>query len=264
MESKVILVLVDGMRPDAVEQCGHPFLRQLQKESSWCFSAQTVMPSVTLPCHTSLFFSVPPQRHGITTNTWHPMVRPIESIGDLVRKADKKAAMFYDWEELRDLNRPGSLHFSYYRGQPLPNHEKSMAEEREMTQLAVEYIQKELPDFLFLYLGYVDEAGHHHGWMGEHYMEALSNASACIQSLKESLPEEYQLIITADHGGHDRDHGSDIPEDMTIPILFWGSRFEAGQELQGVTILDIAPTIAGLLNLRAPMEWEGNSQLRPV
>ncbi|MGI5959768.1 MAG: alkaline phosphatase family protein [Massiliimalia sp.] len=259
MESKVVLVLIDGMRPDGVEQCGHPFLSDLRRESSWCFQAKTVMPSVTLPCHTSLFFSVPPERHGITTNTWRPMVRPIESIGDAVKKAGKKAAMFYNWEELRDLNRPGSLHFSYYMAQNLPHHEPVMKDEQNMTQLAIDYIKQEQPDFLFLYLGYTDEAGHHHGWMGKEYLEALANASACVEKLKNSLPEGYQLIITADHGGHGRDHGLDCPEDMTIPIQFWGSRFEAGKQLDQVSILDIAPTITDLLELPRPKDWEGQS-----
>jgi hypothetical protein len=40
------------------------------------------MPSVTLPCHTSMFRGVTPERHGITTNTWTPQVRPVPSIID--------------------------------------------------------------------------------------------------------------------------------------------------------------------------------------
>ena len=48
MENKVVLILVDGMRPDGVLKCGHPFAKTLQSISSWSMSAQTVMPSVTL------------------------------------------------------------------------------------------------------------------------------------------------------------------------------------------------------------------------
>lgn len=86
MENKVIVVLVDGMRPDGIQQCGNHFLEELASESTASFSARTVYPSMTLPCHTSLFFSVEPERHGVLTNDWRPMVRPIDSLGDVVAR----------------------------------------------------------------------------------------------------------------------------------------------------------------------------------
>ena len=77
MSEKVILVLVDGMRPDGMLQCGHPYVETLISKSMSALDAQTVMPSVTLPCHMSLFHSVDPDRHGILTNTYVPQVRPV-------------------------------------------------------------------------------------------------------------------------------------------------------------------------------------------
>lgn len=256
MENKVILVLVDGMRPDGIQQCGDPFLEELAAESTSSFSARTVYPSMTLPCHTSLFFSVEPERHGILTNDWHPMVRPIDSLGDVTARYYKKAAMFYNWEQLRDLNRPGSLHFSHFESGDLP-HEAAMEREQVMTGLAIDYIQKETPDFVFLYLGHTDHAGHEYGWMTQPYLEAVANASQCIRRVKETLCPEYHLIVTADHGGHDRDHGSRMKEDMTIPMIFYGPSFPAGEQPKELSIKDIAPTIASLLGMRFPPQWEG-------
>ena len=66
MSEKVILILVDGMRPDGLLACGHPFVTTLLSQSAYALDAQTVMPSVTLPCHMSLVHSVDPQRHGIS------------------------------------------------------------------------------------------------------------------------------------------------------------------------------------------------------
>ena len=76
------------------------------------------------------------------------------------------------------------------------------------------------------------------------------------------LPQEYSLIVTADHGGHDQNHGTECPEDMTIPMIFWGEPFQAGVQAQGLTILDIAPTVASLLELHPLTEWEGKTLLR--
>lgn len=260
MEKKAIVVLVDGMRPDGILQCGDSFLSELAAESTASFSAQTVMPSVTLPCHTSLFFGVHPQRHGILTNDWHPMVRPFDSLGDLVARHFKKAAMFYNWEPLRDLNRPGSLARSCFAEIPA-DHRKAMESEHTLTDWTIDAIRQESPDFLFLYLGYTDAAGHQYGWMTEPYLQAIANASQCIRRIKEMLPEEYSLIVTADHGGHDQDHGSERPEDMTIPMIFWGKPFRAGEQRQDLSILDIAPTVASLLGLHPLTQWEGKNLL---
>ena len=70
---------------------------------------------------------------------------------------------------------------------------------------------------------------------------------------------KYAIIMTADHGGHDRIHGMDILEDMVIPMCFLGDAFEGGKELSDVSLLNLAPTIAAILGLPAVREWEGKS-----
>ena len=77
-----------------------------------------------------------------------------------------------------------------------------------------------------------------------------------------TLSEDYTVIITADHGGHDRTHGTDLPEDMTIPLFIMGENFEPGTKLENVSILDIAPTIADVLGAPPDAEWEGKSLKR--
>lgn len=71
--------------------------------------AKTVFPSVTLPCHMSLFHSVVPQRHGILTNTFVPMARPVDGLIEKLHNAGKRCAFYYTWEQLRDLAKPACL-----------------------------------------------------------------------------------------------------------------------------------------------------------
>lgn len=256
MSEKVLLVLVDGMRPDAIPQCQNTFLARYMEQSASTAHATTVMPSVTLPCHTSLFFSVDPDRHGVTENTWTPMARPIDGLADVVARYGKAAAFFYNWEQLRDLARPGSLKCSYY----IDNHSFPDADGR-VTDQAISYMREAEPDFLFLYLGQTDESGHAHGWMSAEYMETLSRAVACIQRAADAAEGRYSVLVTADHGGHGRNHGTDAPEDMTIPLILHGKRFRPGTKLPRANIKDIAPTAAALLGLPQPGEWEGESLL---
>ena len=73
---KVILISIDGMRPDGFLACGNPYIEELQRISAHTLDAVTVMPSLTLPCHMSLFHGVTPRRHGVTTNTFTSTVAP--------------------------------------------------------------------------------------------------------------------------------------------------------------------------------------------
>lgn len=260
MENKVVLILVDGMRPDAVLTCDNSYLRDLRAKATHCFSTRTVFPSVTLPCHTSLFLGVDPIRHGITTNLWMPPVRPIDGIFESVNRAGKKCAMFTNWQQLRDLAHPDSMSMAYLYRQSMDT-ATEWANEDKMTQMTIDYIKAEEPDFTFLYLGAVDEVGHRTGWMNDEYMRTVSHAAECISRVMYSLPDNYQFIIVADHGGHDRTHGTEMPEDMTIPLLCVGSVFEEGKELPAASIKDIAPTVAKILGTTPSPEWEGTSIL---
>ena len=46
---------------------------------------------------------------------------------------------------------------------------------------------------------------------------------------------------------------------MTIPMFFLGEDFIGGKELKNVSILDIAPTVADVMGIDVPREWEGKS-----
>ena len=249
---RTLLILVDGMIPDVLKNI--EVAQGIIQKSSYTMEAKTVMPSVTLPCHMSLFHSVDPSRHGTTTNTYAPQVRPIRGLCEVLMENKKRSAFFYNWEELRDLSRPNSLAFSYFcKGRDI-GYDKA---NNIVSAAAIDYLNNNYIDFAFLYLGYTDAAGHKSGWMSDAYMEAMDNSWRNINTVIGSLPKDYTVIITADHGGHDRTHGSNIPEDMTIPIIINGEGFEAGKILRNANIKDIAPTIAKLLDVEPDDEWEG-------
>ena len=88
-------------------------------------------------------------------------------------------------------------------------------------------------------------------------MQSVRRTCDEIERLLAALNDEYVVIFTADHGGHERSHGTDLPEDMTIPMFFCGAPFEKGKALETASIKDIAPTVAHLLGAEAAREWEG-------
>lgn len=249
---KVLLVLIDGMRPDAMVQI--PAATKTMEKAAYQLAGTTVYPSCTLPCHMSLFYSRPPLVHGVTSNTYTARVRPKNGLLEVLRKAGKKTAMFYSWEELRDLAKPGCLTDSFFvHGD---QHGWLEANAR-LTDKCIEYLQAEQPDFAFLYLGAPDSAGHKQGWMSQTYMQALAQSWECTCRTLENLPEDYAVIITADHGGHDKRHTTFMKEDMTIPVLLLNAGLPAGETVKEYNIMDIAPTVAQLLGVQPAMEWKG-------
>lgn len=166
MKNKVILISIDGMRPDGFLKCGNPFVGSMMEQFSYTLTGRSMDPPVTLPCHMSMFYGVPPVRHGILTNTYTVPVRPVNGIGELLAASGKCGA----------------------------------------------------------------------------------------------ASEEYHTLVTADHGGHGRSHGVNCPEDMTIPMFFWGKPFKGGKEMGDLSLLDLAPTIASILGLAPSREWEHASR----
>lgn len=249
---KVLLILVDGMRPDALANCEKA--QKFSKISKHTMNGRTVMPSVTLPCHMSLFHSVDPARHGTTTNIFAPQVRPINGICETLYAAGKRSAFFYNWGELRDLAKPETLAIGYFISGGKHDYGET---NRILTDSAIDYIAKNPTDFTFLYLGEVDEKGHRFGWMSDEYIKAVEDSWDCIEKITATLGDEYTVIVTADHGGHGRTHGTDMAEDMTIPLFIKGVDFEAGAVFESADIKDIAPTVNKLLGVEADADWEG-------
>jgi predicted AlkP superfamily pyrophosphatase or phosphodiesterase len=250
---KVVLFLVDGMRPDGLVQANTPVMDKLMESGAYTLNARTVMPSMTLPCHMSLFHSVLPERHGVTTNIYTPQVRPVPGLFEVIHEAGLKAVMFHSWDELRDLARPGSIHTMLYSKDP---QEVEGTGEATLIDMTVTWLSQNTFDFAFVYLGYLDVVGHAYGWMSEQYLRAISHADECIGWVLEALPENTTVLVTSDHGGHAQTHGTDSSEDMTIPLIV---RFDGlkGQLKDSISILDFAPTITKMLELKPPKEWIG-------
>ena len=93
--NRVILFVIDGLRPDGLAQAHTPTLDALAASGVYTPACRTVMPSITLPCHASMFLSVPPDRHGVVTNTWAPGARELSGLFDVVHQAGGRTASFH-------------------------------------------------------------------------------------------------------------------------------------------------------------------------
>lgn len=253
MTQNVVFILIDGLRPDAIAKADCPNLRALMARSAYTLCARSVMPSITLPCHMSIFHSVPPERHGIVSNTWVPMARPLPGLIEVANANGVRCAHFYNWEPLRNVNTPENLWMSFC------NDTSKMIDGDAITvEVATSMIPRFQPQFSFVYLGTVDTMGHVFGWMNDGYLQQIARVDIELGKLLAALPADTHIVLQSDHGGHDRTHGTEMPEDMLIPWMVAGPGIKSGVELQSpVSLLDTAPTIARLLGIKPHPQWEG-------
>ena len=99
---------------------------------------------------------------------------------------------------------------------------------------------------------------------GDAYGWAVKRADGAVaqvlRAANESFgPGNYTVIVTSDHGGHGRDHGSADPRDMTIPWITWGEGVQRGGDLGAIRTMDTAATVLWLLGIDEPNGWVGNA-----
>jgi predicted AlkP superfamily pyrophosphatase or phosphodiesterase len=187
------------------------------------------------------------------TNTWVTPTSPSAGLAEVLGTNGRRAVAFYNWEELRDVTRPGSLAASFYPCDP-----SQLAGDKEVATVAATWLASHEFEFAFVYLGYTDTAGHAYGWMSNEYLRAIAHADGCIDRVMSAIPEGTLVAVTSDHGGHDHAHGTECAEDMTIPLILSGTGVPAGRTIASpVLIIDIAPTITSYLGTESPTDWAG-------
>lgn len=257
---RLILVVIDGLRPDGMIQAKTPNLDWLMERGAYSLKAQSVVPSITLPTHLSMFYGVLPEVHGVVGNFYIYNAELEPGIVERVHQAGYTSAAFYSWEQLRDLWRPGSIKHAHFLNIYSSN---TRDFDLEIVQAAASYLKKESSEFLFVYLGMLDELAHKVGWMTPAYLEAIHSVDSVLGILLEGLDQaglvdSTAILVQSDHGGHDHAHGTDMPEDMTIPWILSGPGIRRGLNLEvPVSLLDTAPTIMHLLGLSSGATWVG-------
>ena len=260
----VVVVSVDGLRPDAIDKYRAPTLQRLMREGSYTLSAKTINPSKTLPSHTSMLTGLPPEQHGVFWNnvaTADADTIDVPNIFSVARAKGYSTAAFFSKAKFEPLQLHGTLDYSQAPG----GWWGRWSSERTVTDVA-QYLTSAQPNVLFVHLTDPDAAGHRSGWMTPAYGRAILAADTAVDRLIDLADQaygagQYSLIVTADHGGHGTDHGSDHPDDVTIPWIAWGQGVRPGllESSVAVETMDTAATVLWVLGLEHPREWTGNA-----
>jgi phosphopentomutase len=183
----------------------------------------------------------------------------VPTIFGIARAAGFSTAAFFSKAKLNQLRTPGTLdHVSGPRGGILPwNAGKTVGNVRR-------HLATASPNLTFVHLADTDLAGHSFGWMGHMYGMAVRQADSALTQILQAADDRfgagrYSVIVTSDHGGHGRSHGSTDRRDTTIPWIVWGAGVQPGDTLTGIRTMDTAATVLWMLGLDAPPAWIGRS-----
>jgi len=258
---RVVLLIIDGLRPEAVTPTLMPSLATLA-ESAWSCEGRTVRPSATVPALVSLATGIPPERHGVvearlpalgTLIDIRPLPVVLKRYGHLTRIVSGPLPTPH-----RVLGRTllGLAGVSSLVTAPLGPRELVRLGENEQSRLA--------SSLTIVYLNECDRAGHRKGWMSGAYLEAAREVDGAVGELTGTVlvQDDALLLVTADHGGGGvvaTDHDMPHPINDTIPMVAAGAQVIPGRGQAGVSLLDLPPTILRALAVPVPRSYAGRA-----
>jgi hypothetical protein len=249
----VIIISYDGMRGDAVAAAPMPNLMAMMREGAYTTTARTINYSVTLPGHASMLSGLCQSKHGVDwdVTTYYKGYAKGVDIFDEAHAAGLRTVMIVNKEKLRQLAEPETTDVF----------KVAYGVETTIMKTAIEQIPLGF-DLMFIHFGSPDNRGHKYGWMSDSYLKALRDGDTALGLLLPALDQygirdSTLIIVTADHGGHDRGHPGTMIEDLLIPWVAYGPGVQVGQLTNPVSIMDTGPTVAYALELPTQPEWDG-------
>lgn len=255
---RLVFVLADGLRPDAVSPGVMPSLDALGGAFTRALHARTVRPSATVAALASLATGVGPATHRLIEPglSFLPRFRRLRPVAwelarsgirvDVVTTDLGPAAQAVAW----------TLAATAGARQLLTAGQRA----RATAAAALGLLRERGEGLLFLYLPDCDRAGHAHGWMSDPYLEAAAEVDAAIGALSAGT-EDTTFIVTADHGGggvRPREHDDAHPVNDHIPLVLAGPGVTRRHQLtQPVSILDLPATILWWFGVDVPGCYEG-------
>lgn len=248
----VLLVSFDGMRSDAIGATETPVLDRLIRTGSYQANGFAELPPVTLPNHSSMVTGLSVLHHGVFLNTTLPDRISSTTIFDVAKEAGMGIGFFVTKGKLTFL---------------CPDETATVIKVVGDVDLIADELIKAVAEndlhLVFLHFGEPDGAGHTHGWMSEPYLEQVTRDDAALGRVldaygEKGLLDQLLVLVTADHGGHDKTHWMNTPEDRHVPFIFNGPTIAAGRTLyEPRRPMDVAATALDYLGLPLDIARDG-------
>ncbi|MFA6960595.1 MAG: alkaline phosphatase family protein [Opitutaceae bacterium] len=273
----VFIISFDQAGNDSIAKADMPVLKAMAAEGAHTWEAYTIVPSLTLPSHVSMLTGVGIQKHQILWNDWDE-TKPklgVPTIFQLAKERGLTTAMIAAKTKFKTFEQAGGLDTFL-----IPEDAKAPGIAAAVTTL----LKTSQPNLVFIHFADPDSTGHLYGVNSPEKMQALVDCDRALTIIRTAIAaagiaDTSVIILTADHGGHDRSpeenedrakrhlpyqlgtHGSADSSDVIIPWIAWGKGVKPGFTISAAVVqYDTAATALWLLGVPVPQSFWG----RPV
>lgn len=260
----VVVVIVDGLRPDCALLADAPTIRGMIRGGAYSLWARTTAVSITLPSCTSMLTCVNPEKHGVAWNKDQPPAQQgypaVPTVMELATRAGLVTALVSGKSKFVALTKTGTVTHSF-----VPPTGK-FSDEQVATE-AVRIIEEHKPAFLCVHFPDVDSVGHAKGWGTPDQLTQIARTDAQLARVLTALERagiagSTAVILSADHGGAGLTHGAEDARSRHIPWLATGAGVRRGYDLTRDRALqinteDTGATVCWLLGLGQKDYFDG-------
>lgn len=259
----LLIVSIDGLRPDCLLRADTPTIRRLMARGSYTMWATTTDVAVTTPSHVSMLTGVTPERHGIAFNSDPPDDARIAvpTLFDIARSRGISTAMATGKRKFSIFGRSDSIDAQWITAE-------SVCDNPTVGRHAAALVAEHRPRFMLLHLPASDAAGHGVGWGTPEQLREIESADRALGAVlaayeQAGLADRLFVIVSADHGGSARTHGKDDLRSRFIPWIAAGPGIRADFDLTRVgkdyevRTYDTFATACRVLNLGDPSGLDG-------
>ena len=233
----VLIVSIDALHPAALSEQASPTLHSLMRSGRYTLQGQSVTPPQTLIAHTSMLTGLTPAQSGKQDNDWKPGMAQVarETLLDVAKQRGFQTAYFYAKPKL-----------GYLISAAVDEH--ALARDDGVDRARVFFSQPG-PRFVFLHISGLEDAGTDSGWLSADYLDELAYIDRTLAPLLGEVAKRgsYLVVVTSDHAGHGRQHGTLDPEDFKLPVIIAADRTLPALAPGVFRITDLKPLVQNLL-----------------
>jgi predicted AlkP superfamily pyrophosphatase or phosphodiesterase len=266
---KVLLIGLDGVRPDVMAQATTPTLDSLVAQGAYTDRARTGDPTVSGPSWSSMLIGVWPDKHAVHGNNFTG--NAYAEYPDFLTRLERIDSTYgtyavVDWPPLGTTADGGPLFTGEIDRLDVVDGDTLGYRVADSLSVlaALDALARPDLDAAFVYLGDIDVVGHEFGSLSPEYRAAIEWADARVGELLDALrrrpsyaSEDWLVLVATDHGRTDSGgHGGTSDAERTIFFLASGPSVAPGVPASDVGIVDVAVTALAHLGVPLNPAWK--------
>ena len=258
----VLVIGIDGCRPDALTAANTPNLDDLIANGTYSLDARNTKKTSSGPGWSSMLTGVWQEKHGVVDNSFNGakfssyphFFKYVEG-----KDSDYRTVSVCQWHPINDIIVNGEAD-KIVNTQDSTNDTKNKA----VSELADSNLTA-----LFVHFDDVDHAGHGSGFSptNPNYIMAIETVDAAIGGVIAAVKarpnydkEDWLILVSTDHGGLGTVHGGDSEEERTIFVIASGKNIPK-KEIAKTTTQTTIPPVNNCLNSTAELFFNGTARI---